>query len=51
VQFNYIDLPEAKDWEVGKDYEISLKVKQTSKSETDGDGSASFEVRAIAVHK
>lgn len=33
------DLPEIKDWEVGKTYEIKLKAKMVSKSEGGYDGS------------
>ena len=40
-------VPEIKDWDVGEEYEMVVRVKQTSKSENkDGMVDASFEVTA-----
>lgn len=43
------DLPEVKDWEVGKNYRIEMEVKQKSKSEHDNDHGvmASFTIEKI----
>lgn len=39
------DIPDLKKWEVGKEYEVKLRLKQKSKNEDeDGGMSASFEV-------
>ena len=48
-------LPEAKDWKVGKTYEITLKVKQTGMSQRksrDGKehGSVDFDILAVEAH-
>lgn len=44
------EIPQIKDWEVGKSYKIVLEVKQTSKREDkDKKISACFEVRKVGV--
>lgn len=53
ICFNYDQLPEAKEWEVGEEYTVMLVLKQTSKHESErndnGGGSASFDVVKIAT--
>lgn len=42
------DLPEAADWEIGKEYSLDLKVKQVSISkDKDGGGSVRFDIVAV----
>jgi hypothetical protein len=49
------DLPAIKDWEVGKTYELAIKVIQTSKNQDEVNGkknlSARFEIKGIKVLK
>ncbi len=40
-------LPEAKDWKVGKTYEIKMKVKMIGLSQSRFDNSSEYEIRAI----
>lgn len=40
-------LPEAKKWEVGKEYEIAMKVKMTGISISKFDNSAEFDIKEI----
>lgn len=50
IHLNQKQLPEIKDWEVGKNYEIALKVRQTSKREDDDKKiSGSFDIVGIKV--
>jgi len=55
----YIDiknLPEAKEWEIGKEYEITLRIRQTglsirkNESSKEDYGNADFEIVGIGVH-
>lgn len=42
------DLPEAGKWEIGQEYELGLKVKQTSlRKEKDGSGDVTFDIIAV----
>lgn len=47
-------LPEAKDWKVGKTYDVTLRVKQTgmhlSKGKSGDNGSAQFDIVGIHPH-
>ena len=46
------DLPEIKEWEVGKTYHLVLEVKEKSKTEeTPGSISASFDIVKIGIKK
>lgn len=48
ISFSLDDFPDAEDWEVGKEYEVVLRVRQSSISMTKkGHGHVSFEVLAI----
>ncbi len=50
IHLNSKNLPAIKDWEVGEEYSVMLKIKQTSKSiENDQECSGSFEIREILV--
>jgi len=50
IKFTDKELPEAKDWEVGKNYELDVTVKQVSRTERDKqDAITTFEI--IAVRK
>lgn len=40
-------MPEAKDWKVGNDYEITMKVKMTGISQSRYQNDAEFEIREI----
>lgn len=59
VSFNYDQLPEAKDWDVGDTYTVMIEMKQVSKNEhqaredsdNHGGGSASFEILRIATEE
>ena len=41
------DVPEAKDWEVGKEYELNLKVKQVGRRKDKFEDTASFEILKV----
>lgn len=49
-------LPEAKDWKIGKTYEVTLRIKQTGlnlrrhEGKDKDFGDASFEITGICVH-
>ena len=44
------DIPEAKDWEVGKEYLVEMKVKMLSRTENvKNNGSVELSIRAIAT--
>lgn len=45
------DIPEAKDWEVGKCYSIEVLVKQISRVETDNRDEVGFDVLGIKAGK
>lgn len=48
ISFNLDQIPEAKNWEVGKEYEVEMTLKMTSLSKRENEkGSVSFEVKAI----
>ena len=47
LHLSFKDLPEAKEWEVGKTYKLAMEVKQVSKSIREGEGDASFEIFKI----
>lgn len=52
ISFDYKQLPEGKEWEVGNTYKLVLVVKQTSKMEGNmdaGGGSAGFEIVKVGV--
>lgn len=40
-------LPETKDWKVGKEYEVSLKVRMVSQREEEGKMYARFEILKV----
>ena len=42
-------LPEAKKWELGKEYEVKLKLKMTGISQSRFDNSAEFDITEIGV--
>lgn len=42
-------LPEAKKWEVGQEYTIALKIRQTGISQRKNYGNADFEITGIGV--
>lgn len=37
ISFTDVELPEGKDWEVGNEYKLELKVKQVSKQDREGE--------------
>ena len=51
-----VELPEAKDWKIGQEYEITLRIRQTglsvykNESRKEDYGSASFEITGIGIH-
>ena len=47
IRFSLKDLPEAKDWEIGKEYFLKLQIKQVGLHIGDGFDGAVFELRAI----
>lgn len=50
----YLDekqLPEIRGWDVGKSYEMTIKVKMTSLNETEENQSAGFEITEINDNK
>ena len=48
LHLSHKDLPIAKTWKIGDDYELMLKVRQVSTELREGsDGSSSFEIRGI----
>ena len=48
VDFKVEDIPESKDWEVGKEYTLSLKVRMRSITDSiKGDDRVSFDVLGI----
>ena len=47
ITFTDKELPQIKDWEVGKDYEIVLKVRQHSVREHDKGTKADFIVNSV----
>ncbi len=49
VGFDYKQLPEAKNWEVGKTYTLTLLVKQVGKTEDDYGSRADFEIIKVGV--
>ena len=44
VRLSEKEVPDIKNWEIGKEYEVKLKLKQMSKSEDDMGVSGNFEV-------
>lgn len=44
-----VHLPEAKKWEIGKEYTISLKLKMTGLSISRYQNDAEFEIHAIGI--
>ena len=49
LHFTLADLPEAKDWKVGKTYDLNLQVKQTGVYDTEHQDGVEFEVLAVSV--
>jgi len=49
VNFNLKQLPESKNWKVGKDYYLAIKVTMTSYSESEEHSNANFEVKEVGV--
>ena len=49
IYFNSKDLPELKDWEVGKTYEMKIRIKQISMLEEKEHISGSFNIIGIEV--
>lgn len=45
IDLNHI--PEAKKWEIGKEYEVDMKLKMVGISQSRFDNSAEFEIREI----
>ena len=51
VDFKTKDLPEAKDWEVGKEYEITLKVRMRSITDSiKDDDRACFDILGVEAY-
>jgi len=46
-----IHLPEAKKWEIGKEYKITLKLKMTGISISRYQNDSEFEIHAIGIDK
>jgi hypothetical protein len=50
INFDFKQLPEAKNWEVGNTYKLVLVVKQVSKTEDDfGGNNVGFEIIKVGV--
>ena len=47
IRLDLEHIPEAKDWKVGKEYTIEMKVKMTGISQSRFDNSAEFEIHEI----
>lgn len=47
VRIDLEHIPEAKDWKVGDEYTIEMKVRMTGLSQSRFDNSAEFEIREI----
>lgn len=47
VRMDLDTIPEAKEWKVGKTYEVGLKLKMVGISQSRFDNSAEFEIRGI----
>jgi len=43
------NLPEGKDWEIGKKYKVALELVMTGKHEEDGHGNFSFDMMGVEV--